>query len=150
MQPRGDDRAVSGGLAEFLLVAIALIAGIAIYAMVTPPASEPPLAMAVTSAPAGASDWTLTFSSATPGSRWEVVAPALDGEKLTYDGDLAADGTWCRLASASACVATGAFDPQGLLTAGDQLRVHHAAIAGKTFELRDEAANVILVSLTVR
>ena len=144
------DTAVSPVLATILLVAIAVVLSAVVYSTVTLARTEKPTALSLTPATQTGATRTLTIASATPGMHWEVVALALDGNVLAYDGALATDGTWCKLDAAAACVPTAGFDPGASVVAGDQIRVAHASIAGMTLTLRDAHANLLLSSMIVR
>lgn len=147
-----EDHAVSPVVGTILLVAVTVALGAVVYATVSGTHAEKPQALAIAGA-AGGSDTaerTFTVASSSDGMRWGGLEPALDAVPLAYDGALSSEGTWCRVAPGGACVPTSSYDPDEHVRAGQELRIHHASIAGRTLQLRDTQANAILVSVTLR
>jgi hypothetical protein len=141
---RRRDAAEGGVVGEVLLVALAIFAASLLVLLFGMPEPEAPAAVGIVDAGA-AQEGTKTFTVVTLHGplRWGELEPLLDGAPLAYSSALLADGTYC-IGTGGACVATGSFDPEAIVMAGHQVKIHHSALAGKTFVLRHETTNTLL------
>lgn len=149
---KAQDRAVSPVIASIMLVAIAVVLSVVVYAWAArAPGGEAPESLALTQASATSADErSFGVASASPTLRWGDMQPLLSGTLLTYDGNLASDATWCRETPDGVCLTSAQHDPGALVQAGQRIRVHDSSLAGKTLQIRDPAANALLASVALR
>lgn len=110
-----NDRAEAGVIAEVLLIAAA-IAGAAALSL------------------------SFTIAQALPNIEWGGLTFLLDGTKLTYSTALATNNTYC-VAVGATCLSS---DPARDVAAGQQVRIHHTTLSGKTILVVENASNAIL------
>lgn len=146
---KADERAVSPVVATILLVAIAVVLSVVVYAFAArSPPGEAPESLTLTQAARVAPDErSFGVAAASQTLTWGDLQLLLSGAPLAYDGALAADGTWCRETPDGVCVPTASYDPAAHVHAGQRIRVHDAAIQGKLIQVRDAGANALLASI---
>lgn len=148
--PRVGDAAVAPLVGSLILVAVAVTSAAALYTALhaLAPDPVPPAAVALSASEASSPGIrTMTIASASGGLRWDRLGLNLDGAPLTYDAALAGPGTYCVVASSTACVPTADFPADARVGAGQEVRVLAAAPAGRQVRVVDLEANVILAEI---
>lgn len=145
MLQRRDDHAESGVLAELLLVGVAIAGALLLFVFYTASPSEtlPAVAMNDDGVASGGTK-SFTIAASPWDLDWGELSPFLDGTPLAYDSALASENTYCIVATGATCAPTGSWDGSLNVAAGQQLRVHHSALPGRTLSLRQDTLNAIV------
>lgn len=141
MRARRDDRAEAGMIGEVLIIGLIVIAAVGLtWLFSDTERQDMPATLGMTPSARTTETRTLLITTAPPTLPWSDLSLLLQGQTLTYDPTLAADDTYC-IVLGNACAAQ---DPARAIAAGQELRVHHAAVGGRKLDIRHTDANAII------
>lgn len=148
---RGDDAGVSDTLGVVLMVAVsvAMAAGMYVWAFGFGTPGSAPAALGLTSSSgiSQAGTKTFTVSSAQSDVLWNDLLLKVDGEPLSYDDALAGGRKFCVATAGTACVPAATWHAAATpVRAGQTLYVHDSDLVGRSLQLVDAGAGVLVVS----
>jgi flagellin-like protein len=143
------DDGVSETLGTVLMIAMVVVMAGTVYWFVgrSDDKGHAPTAIGLNPASKTATTRTFTITTTSQPVKWGELALKLSGKAMEYDDSLVLPATYCVIVTGSSCMQANAWDPDRVVTAGQQIVVHDNQIATKTLLIIFPEENSAVLSL---